>query len=45
MIVTITEQVFQPVQVAAGIIQIAARQLALDHQRQALQLLLRLIGG
>ena len=44
MIVTVTEQVFQPVQVATGIIEIAARQRALDHQRQTLQLLLRLIS-
>ena len=36
VIVTVTEQVFQPVQVAAGIIQIAARQRALHHERQAL---------
>ena len=44
VIVTVTEQVFQPVQVATGIIEIAARQRALDHQRQTLQLLLRLIS-
>ena len=42
MVLTIAEQIFQTVQVIAGIIQIPARQRALYQQRQALQLLLRL---
>ena len=45
MVMTVAQQVFQAIQMAAGVIQIAARQRALHHQRQALQLLLRLIGG
>jgi len=42
MILTVAEQVLQPVQVAAGVIQIATCQRDLHNQRQALQLLLRL---
>ena len=44
MVMAVAEQVFQAIQMATGVIQVAARQRALHHQRQALQLLLRLIG-
>ena len=45
MVMAVAQQVFQAIQMAAGVIQVAPCQRALYHQRQALQLLLRLIGG
>ena len=45
MILAVAEQVFQAVKMVAGVIEIAARQRALDQQRQTLQLLLWLEAG